>query len=125
MTPNHPHRTARSAARTAATLTTSVLACVMLFLAAGAQPARASRDCGTYTKRGGPYQVIVVDGPVPCEKARRILRRYATSHALCTGSGCYRTISGWTCGSGDAQAYPRLFSCARGKRTVAALSVAD
>lgn len=95
---------------------------VALLLAA---PAQASRDCGTYEGRGGPFRVVVVDGPVRCGKARRILRRYATSDKPCSGSGCYRTIRGWTCGSGNAGAFPRLFSCARGRRTIAAFSLAD
>jgi hypothetical protein len=90
-----------------------------------APPAHASKDCGTYHGRGGPYRVVVDHGPVRCRTARRILRRYATSHAPCSGSGCYRTIKGWTCGSGNAGAYPRLFSCSRERRSIAAYSLAD
>jgi len=107
-------------------------ACLALLLAMTAaiallpaEPALAAKECGAYRGKGGPYAVRVLRGPVTCKTARRVLRRYATSKAPCDGSGCYRTQKGWTCGSGGTQAFPRLFSCQRGKKRVGAYSLAD
>ena len=88
------------------------------------QPARAAKGCGAYTGPGGPYAVRVLKGDVSCRTAQRVLRRYATSEHPCEGSSCVRTQRRWTCQAAAYHAFPRLFSCQRAKRRVAAYSLA-
>lgn len=85
----------------------------------------AAKECGVYHSKGGPYAVRVLHRPVSCRSARRVLHGYVTSHKRRQGSGCHRRIRGWRCATGGAGAFPRLFSCQRGKRQVAAYSIAD
>jgi len=99
----------------------TVVAC----LGVSVSGARAARGCGTETGRGGPYHVQVKRGVVSCRTARMVLRRYATSHARCEGSSCLRVQRGWACQTAPGFAFPRLFSCSRGRRWVAAYSLAD
>jgi len=58
-------------------------------------------------------------------RAAAEVRRYATSTESCTGSSCVRTLGRWTCQTAAYHAFPRLFSCQRGSRRVAAYSIAD
>jgi hypothetical protein len=86
--------------------------------------AAAKKRCGISYASGAPFGVQVDRGPVSCSTARSVVRRYVRSTAPCAGSGCYRTIRGWTCGSGGAGS-PRLFACNKGRRVVGAYLIAD
>lgn len=85
----------------------------------------AARSCGAIRDDGDPVGIVVQHGKAPCSTARRILRTYLRSHALCSGSSCLRRRSGWTCQTAPAFQWPRLPSCSRAKREIAAYAPAD
>jgi hypothetical protein len=106
-------------------------ALVALALATGhagvstAHPA-ADRSCGLIKDSDGARIGIVVKrGSVPCTTARKALRMYFSSDASCEGSSCVRNHAGWTCQTAPASELPRLASCNRGKKRIAAYSTAD
>jgi hypothetical protein len=105
-------------------------AVIVLALAAGhagvsaAHPA-ATRSCGAIRVDGGPVGITVQRGKVPCSTARKILKTYLRSHAPCSGSACQRKHARWTCLSAKHADWPRLASCTRGNRAIAAYAPAD
>lgn len=105
--------------------TITVLIAAVLITAAAAAPAPAARSCGTFAVDGARLHAKVIKGPARCETAKRILRRYLTSNAPCSGSGCARRINGWRCSAAAAYAFPRLASCTRKHTRIAAYSTAD
>lgn len=103
----------------------STVIATVLITAAAAAPAPAARSCGAFAVDGARLHTKVIKGPTGCETAKRILRRYLTSDAPCSGSGCARRINGWRCSTAPAYAFPRLASCTRNRSTIAAYSTAD
>src|SRR3954469_4198224 len=88
--------------------------------------AHADRGCGTTRLNdGAAVHIRILRGPATCATARGTLRRYLHAHAPCGGSSCYRRIAGWDCQTPGYSAFPRLASCSRGNRWVAANSLAD
>lgn len=84
-----------------------------------------ARECGIRRADPGPYAIRVMRGDVSCRIAGRILARYGRSDAPCQGSACVRDHAGWTCATAAAAFAPRLWSCNRGRRSIAAYSIAD
>jgi hypothetical protein len=105
-------------------------AVLVLALAAGhtgtsaAHPA-VTRSCGAIRDDGDPVGITVQRGKVACATARKILRTYLRSDAPCTGSVCRRKHFGWTCLSAKPADWPRLASCTRRNRLIAAYAPAD
>jgi hypothetical protein len=100
-----------------------LLAVLLAFAALIATPplAEANRGCGTaFLERGARVHVRVVNGSVPCVTARRVVRSYFDADSRCAGSSCVRRIEGWTCQLAAPFRSPRLGSCLRGSRRVAA-----
>jgi len=97
-----------------------------LLSAAFAAPndAQATSNCGTFNSAGAAVRAMT-RGHGPCSTARRILRRYLSSTARCSGSACVRRDFGWVCATASATAFPRLASCSRGRSVIAAYSAAD
>jgi hypothetical protein len=87
--------------------------------------ADAAKACGTFPSDGAAVHAKVIRGSVDCPTARRILRRYLSSTAPCSGSACVRSERGWTCASASTTAFPRLASCSKRRTVVAAYSTAD
>jgi hypothetical protein len=106
----------------------TLLALALSAVLAVALPAAAHADRGCGTTRlndGATVHIRILRGPASCATARDTLRRYLHSHGRCGGSSCYRRIAGWDCQSAGSGAFPRLASCSRGARRVAAYSLAD
>jgi hypothetical protein len=103
-------------------------ALLIVALAAGVSAAHPAVDrwCGPIKHSDGARIGIVVKrGGVACATASKALSTYFKSHAPCEGSSCARKHSGWTCQNAPASALPRLASCSRSKKQIAAYSPAD
>ena len=88
-------------------------------------PTQAAKNCGVFTAHGALLHAKVTRGTAPCTTARRVLRRYLTSTASCSGSACVRFDAGWACSTAAVTAFPRLASCSRRGVVIAAYSFAD
>jgi len=86
--------------------------------------ARATAPCGIFVSHGAPAHAKVIHGATSCRTARRVLARYLSSTAPCSGSACVRYRAGWACSS-SYSAFPRIATCSRGRAVVAAYSTAD
>ena len=106
-------------------LLTATLTLAALISVAGVDRADAARGCGSIHVHGAAVHVHVLRGVVPCPTARRILRGYATATTPCQGSSCLRPIGNWTCQTASYFDFPRLASCDRHTRWIAAYSTAD
>jgi hypothetical protein len=88
-------------------------------------PADAAGGCGNFRSDGAAVHAKVIRGRATCTTARRVLRRYLSSTAPCSGSACVRYDAGWVCATATTTAFPRLASCRRGATVIAAYSSAD
>ena len=105
---------------------TLVLAAVLAVLTPPDTALAAERNCQGYIYTDtAPAGVSIRRGTTSCRTAKRILRTYLTSDAHCEGSACVRRHHGWTCASAAWIARPRLASCSRGRRLIAAYAVYD
>ena len=102
----------------------AAVAALAVFTASAA--AHGDRGCGTvHLNDGASVHTRVLQGDVACWTARRTLRRYFNSTAQCAGSSCLREIGPWTCQAAGYHDFPRLASCNRPGRWIAAYSLAD
>jgi hypothetical protein len=103
-----------------------ITACAFAIATAIAVPgsARATTPCGSFVRDGAPVHAKVIHGATSSRTARRVLTRYLSSRASCSGSACVRYRAGWVCSSSYA-AFPRMATCSRGRAVVAAYSTAD
>lgn len=92
---------------------------------AAPSPAPAAQACATFAAGDAAVHTKVIRGRTTCTTARRVLHRYLTSRAACTGSACVRFVAGWTCATAAPDAFPRLASCVRRGAVIAAYSAAD
>jgi len=110
--------------RTALLVLTAALAALALLPATTAHA--AARGCGTVRLNdGASVHVRVLRGPVRCTTARSALKRYFNSTAPCARSSCLRTLGRWTCQTAGYHDFPRLATCNRKRRRIAAYSLAD
>jgi hypothetical protein len=102
------------------------LAAASSALAAFPAAAHADRRCGHVSlDDGATVHVRVLRGAATCSTARFILRRYLDSTAPCAGSSCVRRVRDCTCQTAGLHDFPRLASCTRPRRRIAAYSLAD
>jgi hypothetical protein len=105
-------------------LLVSVMTALVTAALAAPVGARATTNCGTFTSAGAAVYAKVTRGRTDCLTARRVLRRYLSSTAPCSGSACVRRHTGWVCATATVTAFPRLASCSRSGRVIAAYSTA-
>jgi single-strand DNA-binding protein len=101
------------------------LAAASAALAAFPTAAHADRACGNVRLHdGATVHVRVLHGAATCPTARAIARRYLNSTGPCTGSSCVRPVRDWTCQTAGLHVFPRLASCVKATRWIAAYSLA-
>jgi hypothetical protein len=106
----------------------AILTAAFVLAAAAVADARPpARNCGGHITdaQGAPVGVTIRRGNSTCASAKRILRAYLHSTAPCEGSACRRKHHGWTCLTASPASYPRVASCSRRRRDIAAYAITD